>query len=464
MKRILSILLCAALVFGACGTLVACGGTEPTPPTPPTPPAPPADPIDYTVKLTDYYGAPLVTVAVAKLVGENGSILQEKRVAQDGTAVFSAIPGNYKVNVEFFGTEAPYMYDENKAAFTAEKTTLEIKAYSAPKDEKETICVPCIQHTTAEATDKYCAFCGNDISVDLEGSGDYNACGVGEGATLVELDRKEMSYFIFTPTRGGIYKFSFIVDGEATYGYFGSPHFVFPYNIAEITDGSFEETVSNSSIGDSESGTLQMVLGISAKTAKNAVVIIERIGSTEPEIPYTEIEADPSLEGYTAEAGTYVDIDITSADVKVFYNEADGYYHYGSPMGPVVLMKIAVVSGSGIKNSSIPSFLFASYQEICSTDSMCKFFYDEDGNLIRKERYNDLIAAYAAKAGTVSVSYSAETVDYKVMPLDAALAAAIQNTAEHRMWFDKDTGIFGEYANSVNMENAWLYACCYKEI
>ena len=144
MKRIISILLCAALIIGACGALVACGDPAPTPQTPPTPPTPPANPINYTVKLTDYYGEPLATVAVAKLVDENGGILQEKRIAQDGTAVFSAIPGNYKVDVDFFETEAPYIYDESKAVFTAEKTTLEIKTYSAPKDNKETICVPCI--------------------------------------------------------------------------------------------------------------------------------------------------------------------------------------------------------------------------------------------------------------------------------------------------------------------------------
>ena len=457
MKKIVSLLLATVLLMASASAFVSCGEGNSTQN---------SEPIDYTVKLTDYKGEPLVTVAVAEFLDEGGSLIQQKRIGADGTALFSAMPGNYKVKIQFLDTKASFVYNETDAVLTADKTVAEIKVYSDTVGEKQTIYVPCIHHVSTDASGAYCSFCGNEISLNEEGRGAYEAKTVGEGATLVRIDRKELSYFIFTPTRGGIYKISAIVDGEYSFGNYGSPHFVLPYNVAEVENGSFEETIPNSSIGEGEGGTVQVVLGVSSETAENAVIVIERIGNYNPGVPFTEIEAAPTLENYVAESGNYVDIDLTSANVEIVYNDADGYYHYGSAMGPVVLVKVGVVTDeSGVKNSSIPEFLFASYETICETDSMCKYFYDENGEVVKKERYNALIATYVEKAGTCTVSYSeGETVQYKVMPLDKALETAIKNTAEHRMWFDATIGIFGQYASSINMENAWLYACCYKAI
>ena len=460
MKKIISVLLAVALLLGASSALVACGGgdagDEPAIVTP----------VDYTVKLIDYKGEALVTVAVAELVDENGNTLQQKRIGQDGTAVFNAMPGNYKVVIQFLDAKATYVYDEEDAVLTAEKTTAYISVYSEPVGGKQTIYIPCMEHVTNSESDLYCAFCGTEIGSDYEGRGAYDAVAVGEGATLVQIDRAAGSYFIFTPTRGGEYQISLIVDGEATFGNYGSPHFVLSHSATDVVDGSFEEIIPNSSIGEGQGGTVQIVLGVSDTDAKKAVIVIERTGNYNPGVPYTEIEADPSLEAYVAEAGTYVDIDVTAAENKIVYNAADGYYHYGSLMGPVVLVKIGVVTEeAGIKNAYLPEFSFVSYETICSTDSMCKYFYDENGNVVKKERYNNLINTYVSLAGTCTVSYSeAESVEYKVVPLDQALANAIQNTAEHKMWFDSMAGIFGANASQVNPELAWLYACCYKEI
>lgn len=458
MKKIISIMLAVALLLGAVSALVACGGTDDAPET--------VKPIDYTVKLTNYKGEALVTVAVVDFVDENGNVLQQKRVGQDGTAVFSANPGNYTATILFLDAKASYAYDEADAVFTATKTVAEIKVYSEPTGGKQTIYIPCLNHVTNSEADLYCAFCGTEIGSDYDGRGAYDAVAVGEGATLVQIDRAEGSFFIFTPTRGGEYQISLIADGETTFGNYGSPHFVLEYNVADVVNGSFKEIVPNSSIGEGQGGTVQIVLGVTSEAAEKAVIVIERTGNYNPGVPYTEIEADPSLEAYVAEAGTYVDIDVTEAVNNIFYNEADGYYHYGSAMGPVVLVKIGVVTEeAGIKNASLPEFSFVSYETICSTDSMCKYFYDENGNVVKKERYNNLINTYVSLAGTCTVSYSEnESVEYKVVPLDQDLANAIKNTAEHKMWFDSFAGIFGANASQVNPELAWLYACCYKEI
>ena len=458
MKKIISMLLAVALLLGASYALVACGGDENTPDH--------KTPVDYTVKLVDYKGEAFVTVAIAELVDANGAVLQQKRVGQDGTAIFNAMPDNYKVNIQFLDAKASYVYDEEDAVLTAKETTAYISVYSEPVGGEQTIYIPCMEHVTNSESDLYCAFCGTEIGSDDEGRGAYDAVAVGEGATLVQIDRAAGSYFIFTPTRGGIYKISLIVDSEATFGNYGSPHFVLSHSATDVVDGSFEEIIPNSSIGEGQGGTVQIVLGVSDTDAKKAVIVIERTGNYNPGVPYTEIEADPNLGAYVAEAGTYVDIDVTAAENKIVYNEADGYYHYGSLMGPVVLVKIGVVTEeAGVKNAYLPEFSFASYETICTTDSMCKYFYDENGIIVKKERYNNLINTYVSLAGTCSISYSeTEIVEYKVIPLDQALATAIQNTAEHRMWFDAYTGIFGANSSSVNPELAWLYACCYKEL
>ena len=457
MKKIISLLLAVSLLLGASYALVACGGDN-------TPEV--KTPVDYTVKLTDYKGDAFVAVAIAELVDENGEVLMQKRIGQDGTAVFNALPGDYKVNIQFLDSKASYVYDEADAVFTSTKTVAEIGVYSASSEGTQAIYVPCTQHITVSEADLYCSFCGMELALEESGLGEYGAHAVSEGATLVELDRDERSYFIFTPTRGGIYQISLIIDGEATFGNYGSPHFVLSHSAVDVVDGSFEEIIPNSSIGEGQGGTVQIVLGVSGTDAKKAVIVIERTGNYNPGVPYTEIEADPDLEEFVAETGTYVDMDVTAAENNVFYNEADGYYHYGSLMGPIVLVKIGVVTEeAGVKNSYLPEFVFASYETICETDSMCKYFYDENGSVVKKERYNNLINTYASLAGTCTISYSeSEMVEYKVVPLDQALATAIQNTAEHRMWFDSYTGIFGLNSSSVNPELAWLYACCYKEL
>ena len=308
MKKIISILLAVALLLGASSALVACGGGDN-----------PSEtlPVDYTVKLTDYKGEALSTVAIAEFVDANGNVLQQKRVGQDGTATFSALPGNYKANIQFLDSKASYVYDEEDAVFTSEKTIAEVKVYTEPTGGKQTIYIPCTNHISNEQSDIYCSFCGSEISGDDYGRGAYDAVAVAEGATLVRLDREEGSYFIFTPTRGGEYQISLIVDGEAVFGNYGSPHFVLTNNVAEVENCSFKEIVPNSSIGEGQGGTVQIVLGVTAETAEKAVIVIERTGNYNPGVPYTEIEADPSLEAYVAEAGTYVDVDVTSADMKI---------------------------------------------------------------------------------------------------------------------------------------------------
>ncbi len=408
MSKIKALALALVLMMTA---LLACACDSPDDPTP-------DEPVSYTLNVVDYAGAPADIVAIVELYKGN-EVVSTKRLSDEGKAVFEALPGDYVAEISFPNTE--YAYDKSEAVFTADKTTATVTVYDVP-GAAQTVYVPA----------------GDD------GQEEYNAKSVSVGATYVTIDRPEMSYFIFTPTKGGVYRFT--CKGDLTFGYYGAVHFIQSHNLAEVTDGSFEIIVPDSGINTGSGGTTHFVLGISSETAENAVIAIERTGNYVPEMGYTDILPDGELVKIDNLLNhSLVDIDITDASTTVVYNETDGYYHLGTADGPVVLIKI---SASG--NTHVPGLTLPSFVEICETDRMSCYIYDDNGTLIRKESYNTLIEAYAAACGSKGV-----------IPLDKTIADAIKNNGEHHGWWSGV--IFGDDAESVKSDLAWLFACCYEE-
>ncbi len=406
-------LLVLTLVLVLATALICSCGDEPDGPTPPTP-------VSYTLNVVDYAGNPADIVAVVEFYKDD-EVIATKRLSDDGRASFEALPDDYVAEISFPNIE--YAYDKSEATFTADKTTATVTVYDVPGNEY-TISVPS----------------GDD------GQTNYDAKSVSVGATYVTIDRAEMSYFIFTPTKGGIYRFSCKGAGDIGFGYYGSVHFVQPLNLAEVVDGTFEITVSDGSVSTGMGGTAQYVLGVSSENAKNAVIAIERVGDYVPEMGYTDIfPAQPLTKVDNLLNNALVDLDITDPNLTVVFNEADGYYHVGTAEGPVVLVKI---SASG--NSHVPGLMLPSFVKICETDRMSCYIYDDNGTLVKKESYNTLIEAYAAACGSKGV-----------IPLDKTIADAIKNTGDHRDWWS--SFIFGDDVGRVVDENAWLFACCYEE-
>lgn len=409
MSKIKALLLACVLTVAAV-LFVSCD--EPDDPTP-------NEPVTYTLNVVDYTGAPADVVAVVELY-KGTEVIATKRLSDEGKASFEALPGDYVAEISFPNIE--YAYDKTEAVFTADKTAATVTVYDVP-GSAQTVYVPA----------------GDD------GQEEYNAKSVSVGATYVTIDRAEMSYFIFTPTKGGIYRFSCKTEG-AELGYYGAVHFIQSYNLADVVDGAFEITVPDSGINIGSGGTSHFVLGVSSETAKNAVIAIERTGNYVPEMGYTDIFPDRELVKVdNLLNNTLVDIDITDASTTVVYNETDGYYHLGTADGPVVLVKISAAGNTHVPGLTLPSFV-----EICETDRMSCYIYDDNGTLIRKESYNTLIEAYAAACGSKGV-----------IPLDKTIADAIKKNGDHHGWWSGI--IFGEDAESVKSDLAWLFACCYEE-
>lgn len=404
----IKVFLLALLLVGAAILLCSCdGGDDPTP----------DEPVTYTLNVVDYSGAPADIVAVVEFY-KGSEVVATKRLSDEGKASFEALPGDYVADISFPNIE--YAYDKAEAVFTADKITATVTVYDVP-GSAQTVYVPA----------------GED------GQEEYSAKSVSVGATYVTIDRAEMSYFIFTPTKGGIYRFT--CKEEATFGYYGAIHFIQSHNLVEVTDGSFEITVPDSGVNTGAGGTAHFVLGVASETIKNAVITIERIGNYVPEMGYTDVLPDKELTKVdNLLNNTLVDIDITDASTTVVYNGTDGYYHLGTVDGPVVLIKI---SASG--NTHVPGLTLPSFVEICETDRMSCYIYDDNGTLIKKESYNTLIEAYAEACGSKGV-----------IPMDKTIAEAIKKNGDHHGWWSG--AIFGEDAASVKSDLAWLFACCYE--
>lgn len=411
---VVSLLLALVLLFAACGE----GGTGDTGDAETTEPVETSD-VTYTVTVNDANGAPLKNIIVEVFKGTASCGINPTN--ESGTATFTLAAGDYTFTLTAVGGDEGYTYDESLCVLSAQTRDVTVMmsktASSAPT---ETLYV---------------------------GSGEYLAAHVGEGSTTVTLTANDMTYFLFAPTRAGMFKFSAeSSEAETDIGYYGGTFFVQSSKAAEMIDDYFLINVRATNIG------VVFVIGIKTVdgSAADAMLKIERIGDAETDsadAPWTAVQADAqylkSYEGSTG--GTLKDVDITSKVTIV--KGSDGYYHLGTETGPVVMLRI---------DSASP--YVASFVEICETSPLAAYYYDEDGKFVKKEHYNELISAYL------------EYVDGNgTVPLNDQLISMVKNVGEHMGWWNEDRAnyLFSEDAEgkpiNEDKDSAWMFACCYYE-
>ncbi len=384
--------------------------------------------LTYSIKLTDYMGDALdASILIEVFKGEESVVM--KKLGSDGTVSFELERGEYTFIPK--ASSGEYHFDESACVLSPDKPSAEIQMY-AVSTRNHTIYPP----------------------VDGERS-PYEAKILDEGATYVEIDRSEMSYYLFTPTRGGIYRIGFIGGDDISIGSYGEANIVHEYNVAVVEGNAYEIEVMNSSIGSGSGGTLSLVIGLSSTDSRDAIIFIERISDPTPILPWTFIEPQEIRDEFIHSDilnNKIVDISVTDPNVK-FIKGTDGYYHYGSADGPVVFIRI----------SSATRYL-QSFTEICETALMCRYFYDESGELVRKEGYNDLINKYA------------EVCDGNgAVPLTDELVNAVVNTGEQMGWwnfgqnkmdiftYDLEGVVTGVNQGNIVKGNEWMFACFYAE-
>ncbi len=376
----------------------------------------------YRVTVADALGKPYTTGVVVAFF-RNGEQVAMQTVDANGVAEKKLEKGDYTVELVFADDESAYHYDKTDLTLSAEKTELTVLLSNAIAGESSTLTV--------------------------QGE-EYAAYTVKEGCTYIEPTAGERSYFLFTPIEAGTYKFS-VTDPTAKIGYYGAPHFVQSESAAEVTDNAFTVSISASMIG-TEGGTSEIVIGVDGGEAASCTLAVERIGdaawSLEDE-PWMVYAPTVELTPYTLPAGAnLVNFDLTASTdtYKLVLNETDGFYHLDAADGPLVLMRL----GSECQYIDC-------YQKILENAGVCKYFFDENGEFIKKENYTECLMKYI------------ENMDENagVYPLTEDLAYIVQQHGDHSQWWNTEGNAYlfvdndGNMVPNINSEIAWLLMCCY---
>ena len=398
LKR-LSLLLAAALSLSM--LLVGCGGES-----------------AYSVKVQDALGTPY-TEGVVVVFKKDGAQAGMQVVGADGTATKQLAKGNYTVELSFTDSEAVYHSDAASVSLTAKQREATVTLAKQGK-------------------------AGESLNV---GNGQATSYIAGVGCTYAELGEGR-TYFLFTPTVAGKYEFS-LPGSNASIGYYGAPHFVQTLNAAEVKDNKFTMSIKSSMIGTGGAGTTTLVIGVDANGAKDVVLAIERLGEPEHTIedePWTVYEKTVELSAYTLPTGASLkEFDLTAATYTLVLG-ADNYYHLNTADGPLVLMRLAK------KSKYLDSF-----KDILDRSGVSKYFYDADGNFVKRESYSECLLEY------IEVAEETEGV----YPLTEDLKYIVQQRGDYSGWFDAEEDLYlfkdqnGVPIPGMNTENLWLFMCCY---
>ncbi len=382
----------------------------------------------YSVKVVDAFGNPCTEGVIVRFL-QNGQQVTMQMVDGNGIAAKDLEKGEYTVELQLTGDDAFY-YDDANMTLTADKTSLEVVLYKGMEGEPTNVFAPSLTGT----------------SIDMPA---YN---LPVGATYVELEAGERNYFLFCPTEAGLYEFS-VLNSDAILGYYGIPYFVQGTTITEPVDGKIQVNMKQHMIG--EANILVFALDATG-TDTDAIFAIQRIGEAvtdESDVPFEVYKAKTEPSAFTLPAGTKTaDFDLTAAtDTYTLVLGSDNYYHMNTAAGPLVLVKLGEASGG----SKYLTYL----EEMATKAQVCKYFYDENGEFIRKETYNECIQNYAACDDEKTGLY----------PLTEDLKYIIQMRGDHYGWFEeantKHGYIFmddnGNPVPGINNEISWLVLCCY---
>ena len=86
---------------------------------------------------------------------------------------------------------------------------------------------------------------------------------------------------------------------------------------------------------------------------------------------------------------------------------------------------------------------------VCNNMRLGVYVYDEDGNLLSKDSYNELIWAY----NNVS--------DGGYYALDETLLNMIKTVGDYMGWYDASSPMYLFAGKVLTVENAHLFACVY---
>ena len=413
LKNMKALALVAVMLFAL--VLTACGGSKEA---------------TYKVSLTDAVGTPY-TQAVVKFM-QNGQQVAMQLVGENGVAEKTLAKGDYTVELQFTDAKANFAYDSSAMTLSADKTELNVVLSMV---------------------------LGEEFHELSEGKAYY----ISEGSTNITLNPEGRSYFIFNPTRVGKYEFSLTGSDAAIGNFGGSVHYVWPESAVEVVDNKFTTDVKEGQLGGAV-----VIVGVDAGEG-NAILNAIRIGDptwTVEDEPWTVYQPKTEVKAFTLPANAkLVDFDLTASTdtYNLVLNETDGYYHLDSADGPLVLVRL----GRGAEANYI-----APLGKMIETSGVVKYFYDAEGNFLKKEDYTNCLMKYYCDGVDSDGNGEVESYYYldpatDTYPLTEDLAYIIQQRGDYAGWFDPSSAMYvfksadGLPILNINQDLAWLFMCCY---
>jgi len=333
-----------------------------------------------------------------------------------GKATFSTITsGEYRIVLKDMTNKRSFVYDET--VVNEENRNVTITVYNKLLTPTENIYF---------------------LSADID---DAIGFAVGEGTYSVDV--KGASYFVVRTSKAGMYTITATASEDIVVVNYGNPQIA-----TRIDEGTNELVIEVPPIIDE---VTPFVIAFESSKNTNAIVKIERTAdlNNPAYLPWTEVQAQsaPSSVYDLPENTELVDIDVFSSDFAVTLGN-DGYYYTAD--GKLVLVKIgAEAPYLGVSLAWLVPGLLESSEAV---ETFGFYYYDDDGNFLRKENYGPVIKAYYEKCDP----------ELGVVPLTEELVDIIKIIGNARGWwdYDSDTGfyLFGE--ELVNEDIAWLFACC----
>ncbi len=383
----------------------------------------------YTVTVTDAAGSPIPMTLVTVFRGTIQSGI--KFTDANGKATFELIDGKHSFTLET--ASAGFDYDKNDCVLSADEREKTAVLYDALSDKR-------VVYSSGEK-DAYFISAGKNYKINFSNN--------------------EQSYFIFTAERTGIYKFTVTSDVTVKLGYFGNPDYVLQNDVTKAEDRVNEYTIlidiaPKYLSGDQREASKFLLGAIGVSSEGSGVLSIEKIaehvmtpedypwqtyGGTLNPAPY--VPENSALPGFTL-----VDLDITNPNLSIVYNDQDGYYHYMTEDGPVVLMKLDVATK-----------YLAAISEMAETQAFVCYIYNEDGTYKEKLTFQAMLLKYIAACEVDKGGVGA-------YPLDDHLKKLILDVGNAWGWYnpDKNTNIFGDDSANIVAENAWMFALCYADV
>jgi len=409
------LLLCNLVLMTACTSNETPGTTHASDP-------------NYQVKVTDAQGKPYTTGVIVQFV-QDGKQVAMQPVNAEGIAQKVLPADEYQIELVFTDSGIRCYYDKSSAVVSAQKTSVEIVLMSMLGDESTSL------FTNSPVTGENKEFTAHHVAV---------------GSTYIPVDAQDRNFLLFTPEKAGTYQFT-LDSKDFQIGYYGSPFFVQTQSLEEAPENKFIVSVSEGMIGAGATGTTVLVIGIDTVNAgsEGCVLSIERVGDPEHTIedePWTQYPTTAVLSPYKLELAAgqklnYIDITASTDKHTVVFSETDGFYHYGSETGPVVLMHL----GKKAPYISLQTVIMGD-GPMGGAPIRC-YFYDDDGNFVKKEDYTDILREY----------FDNMDQDYGVYPLTKDLVYIIENGCSR--WWNQNSPDF--IFTDCNPELGWMFALCY---